>query len=391
MRGEIIFDERFGLCPRVKPPHTGRRYPSLPYWLARRHQCREQRGEELRLLYVAMTRARDTLILTANVSEKSWNEHWLEPNPVTARDIAGAKSYADWLAMWFAMRNAETGAGNSDEGALPYLRWRFVKDDELAARSDQVEKLEIQVPELDAATAGRLRATLSWEYPFKSATERPAKSSVTALRRQAEELEGEAEQLFVLPGITPGRTPRRLSATESGTAHHTFLQYVPLSKADDPIALAAEADQFEKAGILTADERTVLDLEAVAAFWKSGTGRKIRSQSMECIARELPFTARFNPRDLATIVGTETSRELESEFVVVQGVADLVVLLPDEIWLLDFKTDDLRNAGERQEKVRTYTRQLRLYANALSRIYSRRVTNCWLHFLAARQTVNVKI
>ena len=66
LRGEIIFDEQFGLCPRVKPPHTGRRYPSLPHWLAQRHQRREQRGEELRLLYVAMTRARDTLILTAD-------------------------------------------------------------------------------------------------------------------------------------------------------------------------------------------------------------------------------------------------------------------------------------------------------------------------------------
>ena len=60
LNGEIIFDEVFGLCPQVKPPQTGRRYPSLPYWLARRRQKRELRGEELRLLYVALTRARDT-------------------------------------------------------------------------------------------------------------------------------------------------------------------------------------------------------------------------------------------------------------------------------------------------------------------------------------------
>ena len=64
LRGEIILDGEFGLCPRVQPPQTGARYPSLPHWLAQRRQRRELRGEELRLLYVAMTRARDTLILT---------------------------------------------------------------------------------------------------------------------------------------------------------------------------------------------------------------------------------------------------------------------------------------------------------------------------------------
>ena len=64
LRGEIILDGEFGLCPRVQPPQTGGRYPSLPHWLAQRRQRRELRGEELRLLYVAMTRARDTLILS---------------------------------------------------------------------------------------------------------------------------------------------------------------------------------------------------------------------------------------------------------------------------------------------------------------------------------------
>ena len=74
LRAEIILDARYGLCPHVKPPHTGRRYPSLPYWLARQRQKQEMLGEELRLLYVAATRARDTLILTGSVSAKKIRE-----------------------------------------------------------------------------------------------------------------------------------------------------------------------------------------------------------------------------------------------------------------------------------------------------------------------------
>ena len=131
LRGEIIFDEAFGLCPKVKPPTSGRRYPSLPHWLAQRRQQRELRGEELRLLYVALTRARDNLILTASITQKNWDEVWAQPSPLTTQKIAGARSFADWLALWFGTRNA-TGTA----GAWPELSWRIVADEELGGNAE---------------------------------------------------------------------------------------------------------------------------------------------------------------------------------------------------------------------------------------------------------------
>jgi ATP-dependent exoDNAse (exonuclease V) beta subunit len=74
----------------------------------------------------------------------------------------------------------------------------------------------------------------------------------------------------------------------------------------------------------------------------------------------------------------------------VQGVADLVVLLPEEIWLADFKTDEVRPA-ELPEKTRLYAPQLKLYAQALEKIYARPVTACWMHFLPARKTVDMEV
>jgi len=85
----------------------------------------------------------------------------------------------------------------------------------------------------------------------------------------------------------------------------------------------------------------------------------------------------------------EPDGSLDGETVVVQGVADLVVLSPKEIWLVDFKTDDVR-AKDLPEKTEFYSPQLKLYARALERIYSRPVTSCWLHFLAARKTVSIE-
>ena len=403
LRGEIILDEEYGLCPRIQPPQTGARYPSLPHWLAQRRQRRELRGEELRLLYVAMTRARDTLILSASISEKKWESLWTKPAAATSREIVSAKSCADWLGLWFAnqVQSPKSKVQHASESELPHLRWRIAADAELVG-ADRVESTTLdpvaELPVLDDASAERLRARLSWIYPREAATRQKAKSSVTELRRAAEELDDEAEQLFQARNV---RRPtaiqrrkaesgkRKLSAAEIGVAHHKFLQHVVLEKTGGHEALEAESRRLESEGILSAEESAALELKTLADFWNSEVGRKIRGQG-ESVRRELPFTAKFSPAEISEIAGGKMEAGLENEFIVVQGVADLVVLLPKEIWLVDFKTDQIA-AGELPQKTRLYTPQLKLYAAALEKIYSRPVTNGWLHFLDARKTVKVKI
>ena len=402
LRADIILDEQFGLSPRVKPPHLGRRYPSLPHWLARRHQRRELLGEELRLLYVAMTRARDTLILSGTITEDKWRTHWTGRDAVTPLEILAAKSYADWLGLWFGVRSSEFGVRNATEGEFAHLRWRLRQDEMPAAKAESGKRgTEFEICPLDDTTARKLRAVLAWEYPFPAATKHAAKSSVTALRRRAaDEPDDEVERVFPEQKFT--RPPRRgafpripnselqspkLSAAEIGLAHHKFLQHFVLGGANDVATLKAEAGRMEREKVLSADERAALDFEALAAFWNSPPGNKIRAQAVN-VRRELAFTAKFSPPELAETLGIKPKAELENEFVVVQGVADLVVLLPEEIWLVDFKTDDLR-AGELPAKTKMYAPQLKLYALALAKIYARPVSACWLHFLSLRRSVSV--
>jgi ATP-dependent helicase/nuclease subunit A len=176
--------------------------------------------------------------------------------------------------------------------------------------------------------------------------------------------------------------------------------------------------------LLSENERAALDLDAIASFWSSKIGREILAQS-GCLHRELPFTARlslteletFQTQELAALVndlGRNPSRGAaarraktrnapeqaslpfvdvspsaavaEHEFVVISGVVDLVVLLPAEIWLLDFKTD----AGDEddwKEKAKLYAPQMKLYAVALQRIFQRPVTRAWLHSIPLRRTL----
>ncbi|HEX9047684.1 MAG TPA: UvrD-helicase domain-containing protein, partial [Verrucomicrobiae bacterium] len=347
LRGEIIFDEEFGLCPRVKPPQTGRRYSSLTHWLAQRRQRRELRGEELRLLYVAMTRARDNLILAASVTEKNWEQKWQQPQPATPHKIAAARCFADWLALW----GSECGVGNQREGLLPGLSWRIMADAELGSLEAGPQAVTAghssEPPDSSSdEELNRLRARLEWQYPFQAAIRRKAKSSVTALRREAEELDEEADRVLAEtwkgdkphgPSEAPARNglPSQpvsvrasirsggtLTAAQVGAAHHAFIQHLALDKVGD---LAAEADRLVQENYLSANERAVLDLKALAAFWRSGFGKDIL-QHADQVRRELPFTARFTPIEIAAITGVGADAGLEQEFVVIQGVADLVVL-----------------------------------------------------------------
>jgi ATP-dependent helicase/nuclease subunit A len=167
-----------------------------------------------------------------------------------------------------------------------------------------------------------------------------------------------------------------------------FLQLVSLERAGSLDELKLEAERLERQGALTPEEVALLDFKGLAGFWQSDLGRKVRAQA-QFVRRELAFTARFSPKELAALTGEPAEPNLEQEFVVVQGVADLAVLLPQELWLIDFKTDAVGPNGL-ADKVKSYEPQLKLYALALSQIYRRPVSQCWLYFLTAQTAAPIK-
>jgi len=401
---EIILDEQYGLCPLVRPPGRGASWPSPAHWLAARRQRSETLGEEIRLLYVAMTRAKDKLILAGTATRKLAEGDWAQPSPprLTVAQLLSASKPMSWLGPLLAglCGRADWASVSSGQGDL--LAWQIVDGEKLALPVTGNGSPAAE-PEREAAEVCELAARLNWNYPHQAATELPAKTSVTEVRRRlAEEMDGAAQPLhpaasfartaipppasgLPLPSSDSGRgkgeeSLLKLSAAEVGTAHHLLLQHMDLNRAGDAEALRSEAKRLAAAGVLTEEQAAALDFDALAAFWGSATGREIRRQAA-FVRRELPFTARFSPEELKL-----TNPAPADEFVVVQGVADLVVLLPEEIWLVDFKTDDVPEAGL-PGRTRDYQPQIQFYSAALERVFGRPVTRRWLHFLAARKTV----
>jgi ATP-dependent helicase/nuclease subunit A len=398
LRADILLDAEFGLCPKIVPPNINARYPSLPYWLARQRQKRELLGEELRLLYVAMTRARDRLLLIGSVSEKQFETRWQKDGETTSAASIHARSYADWLATWFAnhcpgsagVSPASPSGSSMEHGENEHCRWTLHDDASLIEETNGAENGAAKtIVRLSKSESERLRQKLSAKYPFTAAANEPAKTSVSALRRRAMESFEPEEAVeffpprFRVPKIAEGSTK---SSAEVGTAYHKYLEQVSFDRLGGAGELRGEAERMIADGILSSEEAGWLDFNLLLKFWQSDVGKRILA-SRENVRRELPFTARFSPAELPA--PSAIAKEMENEFVVVQGVADVAVMLPKEIWLLDFKTDRV-TSSDLAAKTEIYKPQLDLYARALEKIYQKPVTQRWLHFLACGETVPVK-
>lgn len=409
LSGRIVLDEQFGLCPQIRTAdtdsavlHGHAHYPSLPCWLAQQRQRRESVGEEIRLLYVAMTRAADRLILCGSTSQKRAAERWQPTRDWGPSETANATNCLDWLGPWLASAINRDAWDESVSGMNPLFRW--------TVHADQDSERQLVFPDLADPASGETKSAepiptpreaaalaerLAWEYSYFNATRTPAKTSITAWNSQTVEshpnLDASASESHPAPWMPPYDFNRSADAPDAaaiGIAHHRFLENIDLSGSLDPPGLAAAAARFVANGILSEPEARALHLQSIAEFWETEPGLWIRAHS-DFVHRELPFTLRVEPTDLAELKTVDSKLEAAGEFMVFQGVIDLAVLLPDQIAIFDFKTDRIREDSELRQKAEIYRPQLTLYALAMERIYHRPVRHRWLYFLAHRRLVEM--
>ena len=393
-RAPLILDEYYGLAAVVRPGPRAP-YPSLAHWAAARRQHRETLAEEMRLLYVAFTRACDKLILCGSAKESELDTWRQAPaHTMSLERRLRARNAQDWLGPFLAgMAGAEwpSAQGANYSG---FLSWQIVRDSVATPPASSPDPTAPQhAPSVPSpSTVEQLLPILEWRYPAIPATRQPAKASVTSLRRKrSEQLEQESVILIRNEPPQPARTstphPSRpgkpaeqaLAAAERGTAHHLFQQFVRLESTRSEAELQTEAARMLKAGLLSREQHDALDFNALSRFWKSGRGARIAA-APDGVSRELPFTMRLSPEDF-TRLGLPCETALDpDEFVVVQGVVDLYVKEPGHLWLVDLKTDRI-TIDEVESRSRLYAPQLALYALALARIHGLQVREAWLYYL----------
>jgi len=384
----IIRDEVMGLCPVVVDA-DGRRFPSVAFWFAQRRQRREALGEELRLLYVSLTRAADRLLLFGSASAKAVEETWPAAAdglgegtaPMAVSDLESATTPLSWLGPVLVAAAGE-GWGGGDSGVGDGFEWTLWRD--LPVQREATEGAEATG---EAESAGDQAADPA--YAHLGATVEPAKVTATGLRRRmAEDQDGldVGRRAF---GMRHGAAdPRDGTAVDRGLALHRFMELVDPAQTADEAAVRSEMARLVAARDMSEAEVGLLDVPAIVRFWNGELGLLVRARAGD-LKREIPFTVRLTAADLR-MLGFRVSEDLApEEFVVGQGVVDLALVGPEGIVLLDFKTDRVPGGAGTRAKAEAYRPQLAVYALSLSRIYGLPVTGRWLHFLATGESVPV--
>ncbi len=378
-RAQLLCHKELGLGLSVADSGNRVRYPTLAKRAIAVKMTADSLSEELRVLYVAMTRPRDRLVMTY----ASRNLEGELQDIALRLDLDGGKLLCrdvscpgQWVLM-AAMKRTEAGAffalgGKPDATQVSNTPWQIAVAE---APEIQVQRLseENRQNHLPEQTALHLKHALSFRYAHKEATQSPSKQTATGRKgrfRDEEAAENTPEPRAVHRSWrSPSFLERRPNAAERGTAVHAAMQYLPYECCTDEHAIARELDTLVQKGFLTQTQAQLVDCAMLARFFQSEQGRKLRSG--------IPYLREFKFSILDN--GIHYGQGLEEEAVLLQGVVDCAMLEADGITILDFKTDHVTQTSL-PDLVDRYAPQVVTYAEALSRIYEMPVKTKYLYF-----------
>jgi ATP-dependent helicase/nuclease subunit A len=370
----------------------------------------ENLGEELRVLYVALTRAKEKLILIGTLKDapeklefyrQQANLSKAADRPLSYLTREGASGYLDWILP------AVLSYG--DKYPVRIVEAAELVLDEVENQLEQNEDLTERIKEIEAADTqlvGQLKQRFSQRYPYQVDVLRKNKYSVSELKHRAMREKFEAEQEETIPAfleepVTP-TIPlfiQRQGSVEQETPNRGALRGTAVHRVMECYDFASEKSVHEQMEAMEKEEKIIADMRAlvkeqiVADFVSSETGRRMAlAQRGGALYREKPFVMGFTEEELENYgfgVGSNTDSceniyektdsdqekeeqqkvRHEEDLTLIQGIIDVFWIEKDGIVLLDYKTDRVQQA---KELIDRYETQLKLYADALERVFAAR-------------------
>lgn len=398
----LLLHKELGFGPDCLAMKAAKVYSSIMKQCIKIKMKNETKAEEMRLLYVALTRPREKLIITACVKDPiKIQEMWKDAcNSETKRpgnfSIMNSNSYLEWIGMVLAFYQPE-GELRNDETDCNWV----IKHCDLASIIQGIidvdqDNQEIKIlPEFEEGELqGQVKARLEWNYNYPQNTSLPTKLSVSEIKRlREEELGDNDERLYASTSINIGQ-PKfiedkgTVSAVNKGTMLHACLQKVDFKE----VSLILQ-DNFDRADIdnrlnkmlenlvswmvdeefFTNQMAKQIDISLIKGFLLSEIGRRL-VQDADRVKREVPFTIFKSMSEIY-------NKELESdELIPVQGIIDCYFDEGDGLVLLDFKSDNIK-LGQEEEAARRYSVQMECYKGALEKLTGKVVKQSVVFFL----------
>lgn len=387
-------------------------------------------SEEMRKLYVAMTRAEQQLYLVAKVKgDKDGDDQQLidkwqgqtDANqlvlPAAIRNAA--RSYLDWIGPAIARHPVITSQfGDADDSRVlqddqAAFQIEFYDDEkisDLAGEQDQttgsanefIQKIDQQRPQLKPTTVAAISQIMNFNYPHVAATKTTAYQSVSEIKRLFDDPDNaQLSPYSTLDVNQVAQTGRYLKAnfdapdfiaeggtgqpapTEVGTATHLVLQQVNLTSSPTSRSLQELIGNMVKQGILSEKVAKAINVDEIVAFYRDPLGKELLAHPTTTY-REVPFSLLMKAKDVFSAF-----QENDDQRILIHGIIDGYVLVDDHVTLFDYKTDRITPKTGVADIVHRYRGQLKLYALALSKILKRPIDHQYLYLLSANRAIDI--
>ncbi len=381
---KVLLDKQLGIGLCCCDTENRICYPSIAKSAIAVKMQKELLSEEMRILYVAMTRPKDRLIMTYSFwkPETAFGDMALRmaySDPVLLHSTA--KSLSSWV-LFAALQRTEAGqlfAMGSKPNAthIHDLIW----DIQILTPTSQEIMVQIEKPAgyMQEADLASIRAALDFSYPYTGATQTPSKQTATQLKERYKDEEISANTRRMPSGHVwrkPTFVTGPVTATQRGNAVHAVMQYVDFRKCTEPSLLELELDRLVKAGLISQDQRAMVSPEQIVNLFASEVGQLLLKADR--ILREFKFSILYSPDSAGN----------PDDKILLQGVVDCAILAEDGIIIIDFKSDRV-TADNLNEKNEQYFHQVNAYGQALSQIFDKPVLQKWLYYFNLNQGIRL--
>ena len=388
IRSRVVIHPELGLGVDYVDLERRVKMATLPKKVLQKALDLEMLGEELRVLYVAFTRAKEKLILLGGAKKLAQKLEYCQARgncqTLSFLELSTAGTYLDWILPAVVGQEGTsyrtsciTASGQVEEELEKQISWEQQRE---ALRDP------MQLPGSDEAFAALLKERLDYRYPWQEETRLRVKISVSELKKAGQTEEEDADTLLYPQEEIVPYIPKFMQETEPvsgaarGTAYHRALECLDLSRMYHSGRVKEGLEELVRDGKMTREQADVVNPFDIYAFAQTDLARRMASAAKQMqLHTEQPFVIRIPAKDLG--LGYESG-----EPVLVQGIIDAYFTEPDGIVIVDYKTDYVEDKKELLEK---YQKQLVYYGIALERLTGQRVKEKVIYSFCLREEIPV--
>ena len=386
LRVQVLCDQTLGIGLSGVDVANRLRYPTISKRAIAAKTVSDSISEELRVLYVALTRAKERLIMSyaSRTLEKDITDMVSRMDVGKPELITAEVSCPGEWVLFSALRRAEAGClfelgGRPVTTQVSQYPWRMgvvraASVDSCAAEDTEAKKA------LPAGFADSVRSGLAFRYPHPEATVAPSKQTATQRKgriKDEEVQENTQKKSTFRSWRKPSFAGGSADATDYGSAIHAALQFIRYAACTDEAGVIRELDRLVQERYLTQQQRDLVDPGKLFRFFATPLGQRLQKGQ---VLREFKFSILDD--------GAHFDAALQDEKILLQGVVDCALIEADGITVVDFKTDSVTE-GTLQDKVSHYRPQVLAYRDALQRIYELPVKESYLYFFGIDAFVKV--